>query len=195
MKLICYLMREKVRWSKLARMRRSRKWPRCFPLNAGLGVHAPATSCSTFILIWPPAFRERTPQLADPLCRDLEPAGSRARGLALGEELGDATITAIERGQPVAEVDAGARDVGGTGAAIFDENLFPDVFGRIEMVETLDGQTFVALTILAQDIQDIEVPACLAAVAGLLDALAGESAGVSDVGLAELDEAGVIGPI
>ena len=53
MKLICYLKREKVRWWKSARMPLSRERPRCFPVNAGLGVHTPATSCSIFIPIWP----------------------------------------------------------------------------------------------------------------------------------------------
>ncbi len=96
-----------------------------------------------------------------------------------------------KRFEPLAEIQLHASRFGGAGVAVFDNDLFPFVLRRVELIEAFDGQTFACLTILAQDVQDVEMPADLAVVAGLSDAVPREGTGIRDVGLAEFDEVGV----
>ena len=61
-------------------------------------------------------------QLRNPAGRDFEAAGRGCRRFAVGKELGDATIAATERYQPIAEVELGAHDFVGACMAILYED-------------------------------------------------------------------------
>ena len=134
----------------------------------------------------PPAFGEFTPQLTDSPGRDAEPLGDGAGLLALSQFQGDLAVAALESIQPVAEIQADASGFCGPAWRSSTRTSLPRVFGVLELVESFDDQTLAVLAILAQDVQDIQVPADLAIVAGLPHAVASQSDRVRDGCLAEL---------
>jgi len=125
----------------------------------------------------------------NPAGTHLEPLGDAGRAVAQGQGLGDATATAFETPKPVGEVAAEGDDVGHRCRASIDHDGFlPCVLFVVVVVEPLDHHAFQPLAVRAQHIADVEVPADLAVVAGLGDAVAGQNGRVGQVGLLQLDQ-------
>ncbi len=78
-------------------------------------------------------------KLRNPAVANLELAGSGSGRFALCEEFGYAAVTALERSEPVVEVDADASDVGGSGVLVFDEDFAPlPIVVLVAAVEPID---------------------------------------------------------
>ena len=96
-------------------------------------------------------------EVATPGLVDAEIVGRRLGRLAVGKELRNTAVAALQRIEPVAEVDAGAGDFGRAGRAILDNDLGPFVFG-IVVVEPLDDEVLQSLAVGLRDILAVHLP-------------------------------------
>ena len=138
-----------------------------------------------------PVGREFTAQLRDPAGRNFELAGGLTSLIAQRKILGDAAMANGERLQPSVEVDAACgNDAAGVQSTVESGSPARPSSFLSNLIEAFDDDVLL-LAVAAQNILDVQVPADLSVVAGLLDSIAGQGDRVGDVGLAKFDKSGV----
>src|SRR5271157_5406889 len=99
------------------------------------------------------------------LTRNLR-AASAVR-FAQGKKLGELAMATRKRFEPRIDVEHCTCGCRCASVAIFDQHLFPCVFGVINIIEPLDDDVFPRLAVTTEHVADVQMPADFSVIAGL----------------------------